>query len=50
MKSLWMLYCSHCVIILQEDVTQMTEGADVDLELQCEATIQMVCIDIITYT
>ena len=46
MKNLWILYCSYFVIILQEDVTQLTEGAGVDLELPFEATIQMVCIHI----
>lgn len=44
MKNLWILYCSHFVIILQEDVTQVTEGAGVDLELQSEATMKIVCI------
>ena len=46
MKNLWVLYCSHFVIILQKDVTQVTEGAGVDLELQSEATMEMVCIHI----
>lgn len=42
-----MSYCSHFVIISQEDVTQVTEGAGVDLEIQSEATmVQMVCIHI----
>jgi len=27
-----MLHCNHFVIILQEDVTQMAEGAGVDLD------------------
>lgn len=47
MRNFWMLHCSHFVIILQKDVTQITEGAGVDLELQSEATIEMVCIHII---
>ena len=41
-----MLHCSPIVIILQEDVTQMTEGAGADLELQSDASMQMVCISI----
>ena len=48
MKNLWILYCSYFVIILQEDVTRLTEGAGVDLELPSEATQQMVCIHINT--
>ena len=37
-----MLHYSHLIIILQEDVTQMTEGAGVDLGLQSGASMQMV--------
>lgn len=41
-----MLYCSHFVIVLQHDVIQVTEGAGVDLGLQSEVSMQMVCIHI----
>ena len=41
-----MLYYIHFVIILQQDVTQVTEGAGVDLGLQSEVSMQMVCIHI----
>ena len=41
-----MLHYSHFIIILQEDVTQMTEGAGVNLELQSDASMQMVCISL----
>lgn len=37
-----MLHYSHLIIILQENVTQMTEGAGVDLGLQSDASMQMV--------
>ena len=46
MNNLWMLYYIHFVIILQQDVTQVTEGAGVDLGLQSEVSMQMVCIHI----
>ena len=37
-----MLHYRHLIIILQEDVTQMTEGAGVELGLQSGAIMQMV--------